>query len=70
MENEIQYFSVSKVALRWGCSDDKAGRILEQYRGKSGFMDLGSGGSRRKRKYAIIRIAPSLLKEIEGELAA
>ena len=45
-------------------------RVLEQYRGKSGFMDLGSGENvrKRKRKYAIIRIHPTLLTEIEGDL--
>jgi hypothetical protein len=67
---EIQYYSVGTIATRWAVSEDKASRVLEKYRGKQGFMDLGSVGNprRRKRRYAIIRIHPSLLKEIEGSL--
>jgi hypothetical protein len=66
----LEYLSVSKIAERWGISTDKVARTVEPYRGKEGFMDLGSAGNVRKhvRKYAIIRIHPTLLKEIEGDL--
>lgn len=69
MESEIQFLSVAAIAQRWGCSEDKAARVLKKYRGRSGFMDLGSGNARRrKRRYSIVRIHPSLLREIEGAL--
>jgi hypothetical protein len=69
MEIEKLYLSVNAIATKWDCSDDKAGRVLENYRGKTGFMDLGSPANVRKhkRRYAIIRIHPNLLKEIEGD---
>jgi hypothetical protein len=41
--------------------------VLEKYRGRSGFLDFGPQ-RKRKRKYAILRIHPALLKEIEGDL--
>jgi hypothetical protein len=62
------YFSVASIAIRWGVSHDKASRVLENYRGKPGFMDLGTRGTRNKRRHAIIRIHPNLLREIEGSL--
>jgi hypothetical protein len=59
----IQYFSVSAIASRWQCSTDKVSRMLEKFRGETGFLDLGSGEDVRKhkRKYAIVRIHPTLL---------
>ena len=66
--SDIQYFSPSQIAERWGVSLDKASRTLERYRGKLGFMDLGQPHRNRKRKYAIIRISPALLEKIEGDL--
>jgi hypothetical protein len=62
------YLKVSAIAKRWDCSEDKVNRIVEKYRGRSGFLDLAIVSKKRKRKYAIIRIAPFLLKEIEGNL--
>jgi hypothetical protein len=66
---ERVYFSPSAIATRWACSIDKVSRILEAYRGNTGFMDLGSPESvrARKRRYSIIRIHPDLLARIEGE---
>ena len=61
------YWSVKRIAERWNCSDDKILRELEKYRGRDGFMDLGSPGSRYTRKYAIPRIHPTLLAEIEHD---
>jgi hypothetical protein len=66
VEEEIQYYSVSRLAIRWGFSETKVSRLLERYRGRKGFLDFGQGDRRRKRKYSIIRIHPTLLKEIEG----
>jgi hypothetical protein len=62
------YQSVQAIAERWGVSDEKASRELEKFRGRPGFMDLGSPGSKNRRKRSIIRIAPSLLEEIERDL--
>jgi hypothetical protein len=66
---ERVYFSPSAIATRWDCSTDKVSRILEAYRGNTGFMDLGSPESvrARKRRYSIIRIHPDLLARIEVE---
>ena len=64
---EQLYFSVKSIAQRWACSEDKVSRVLETYRGRAGFIDLAIR-KKRKRKYSIIRIAPFLLKEIEGDL--
>ena len=64
---ELAYFSVSKIAERWGFSEAKTSQVLEKYRGRSGFLDFGPQ-RKRKRKYAILRIHPALLKEIEGDL--
>jgi hypothetical protein len=64
---DIQFYSVSRIAERWGFSEAKTSQVLEKYRGRTGFLDFGPQ-RKRKRKYAIIRIHPSLLKEIEGEL--
>jgi hypothetical protein len=66
----IQYFSVSAIAERWQCSTDKAARMLENFRGEEGFLDLGSGEDVRKhkRRYSIIRIHPTLLQKIEAGL--
>jgi hypothetical protein len=61
------YQSVRAIAERWGVSDDKVSRELEKYRGRDGFMDLGSPGSRYRRKRAIIKIHPTLLVEIERD---
>jgi hypothetical protein len=66
MEAEIQWYSVSMLAIRWGFSENKVSRLLETFRGRKGFMDFGQGDRKRKRKYAIIRIHPTLLKEIEN----
>jgi hypothetical protein len=67
MADEEQFFSVSRIAVRWDCSESKVTRMVEKYRGRKGFLDLGHGDQKRKRKYAIIRIHSVLLKEIEGE---
>ena len=66
----VQFFSVAAVAERWGVSEDKAARVLEKFRGRTGFLDLGHGENvrKRKRRYSIIRIHPTLLREIEGGL--
>jgi hypothetical protein len=67
-ESEKPFFWTMKmIAERWNCSEDKVGRELEKYRGRDGFMDLGSHGSRYTRKYAIPRIHPTLLAEIEHD---
>jgi len=67
---ELQYFSVHTISERWGCSETKVSRILEKFRGRTGFPDLGAPENVRlhKRRHAIVRIHPSLLKEIEGKL--
>jgi hypothetical protein len=66
--DELVYYNVSRIAKRWACSEDKVSRVLEKYRGRAGFMDLAGGTLvRRKRRYSIIRIHPSLLKEIEAK---
>ena len=69
---ERVYFSPSAIAARWDCSVDKVSRILESYRGKEGFMDLGSPEDvrGRKRRYSILRIHPDLLVRIEAERQA
>ena len=64
---ERLYFSVESIAKRWDCSKDKVSRIVKKYRGRAGFMDLAIT-TKRKRKYAILRIHPARLKEIEGDL--
>jgi hypothetical protein len=68
---ELFYHSPDILAERWGCSTDKVNRVLEGYRGESGFMDLGNPEDVRahKRRYSIIRIHPDLLKQIESDLA-
>jgi hypothetical protein len=63
------YWKVSAIAKRWDFSEAKTSQVLERYRGRTGFMDFGPQNRKRKRKYAILRIHPSLLKEIEGDLA-
>jgi hypothetical protein len=68
MLEEVEFYSVSKIAKRWGFSEDKVSRVLEKFRGRNGFIDFGPKDRRRKRKYAIIRIHPALLKEIEGTI--
>ncbi|MGD0214288.1 MAG: hypothetical protein ABSB87_13745 [Terriglobales bacterium] len=65
-DTEIRYYSVSMLAARWQFSETKVSRLLEKFRGRAGFIDFGQGDRRIKRKYAIIRIHPNLLKEIEG----
>lgn len=67
---ETTYYSPAAIAERWRCSVDKVSRVLEAYRGKDGFMDLGSPEDvrRRKRRYSIIRIHPNLLAQIEAGL--
>jgi hypothetical protein len=66
---ETAYYSVSMIAKRWHFSEAKTSQVLEKYRGHTGFMDFGPQNRKRKRKYAIIRIHPALLKEIEGALS-
>ena len=61
------FWSIKRVAERWDVSEDKAARELEKYRGRDGFMDQGSHGSRFRRKRAIIRIHPTLLEQIERD---
>jgi hypothetical protein len=68
MEPNTEYYSVSSIAERWGCSVDKASRVVSKFRGRAGFLDLASK-KRNRRKYSIIRVHRSLLKEIEGSLA-
>ena len=67
---ERVYFSPSVIATRWACSTDKVSRILEAYRGNTGFIDLGSPESvrARKRRYSIVRIHRDLLAQIESDL--
>jgi hypothetical protein len=65
MMQDVQFLSVRQLAKRWGFSEDKTSRELEKYRGKEGFTDWGSHGSRFRRKRAIIRIHPSLADKIE-----
>jgi hypothetical protein len=66
--NEKPFFwSVKRVAERWDVSKDTAARRLEVYRGREGFIDLGSPGSRFKRKKANIKIHPTLLEQIERD---
>jgi hypothetical protein len=38
----IQYYTVATLAERWAVSKDKVTRVLEKWRGKPGFLDLGS----------------------------
>jgi hypothetical protein len=68
--DEPFYWSVSRIAQRLDCSTDKATRLLEQYRGQEGFLDLGSPEDVRKhkRRYSIIRVHPTLLQKIEAAL--
>jgi hypothetical protein len=68
---ELFDYSPDILAERWGCSTDKVNRVLEGYRGESGFMDLGNPEDVRahKRRYSIIRIHPDLLEQIESDLA-
>jgi hypothetical protein len=61
------FLSIQRLAERWGIGDDKARNELEKYRGRDGFIDLGSHGSRFRRKRAIIRIHPTLLEQIERD---
>ena len=61
------YYSVKRIAERWDLSEDKVSRDLELYRGRDGFMDRGSPGSRFRRKRALIRIHPTLLAQIERD---
>lgn len=61
------FYSVQRVAERWGIGDDKTRNELEKYRGRDGFIDLGFHGSRFKQKRAIIRIHPTLLEQIERD---
>jgi hypothetical protein len=70
MDDFIQYYTVATLAERWAVCKDKVTRVLEKWRGKPGFLDLGSPENVRlhKRRHAMIRIHPSLLKEIEGGL--
>jgi hypothetical protein len=63
------YQSVQMIAKKWECSEDKVLRVLEKYRGCAGFMDLGSEGSRYRRKKSMLRIHPNLLIEIESREA-
>jgi len=74
LTDEHEFQPISKLAKRWGVSEDKAASMVEPYRGRSGLLDLGfpaERDSKRKvtRKYAIVRIHPSLLKEIEADLS-
>jgi hypothetical protein len=66
-EDTRLYYSASAVALRWVCSEKNATRILEQYRGRDGFLDLDQRGNRYRRNHSIIRIHRSLLIQIERE---
>jgi hypothetical protein len=61
------FWSIKRVAERWGVSTDTATRKLEQYRGRDGFIDLGSPGTRYKQKKSNIKIHPSLLEQIERD---
>jgi hypothetical protein len=66
-EDTLKYFFVSTIAERWAVSDKKAARILEQFRGQSGFLDLGAPDRLHRRKYSILRISPALLIQIENQ---
>jgi hypothetical protein len=68
MDDQIEYLNVSQVAKRWGCGADKASCVLDKWRGKIGFMDIGWSARRNRRRHAIIRVHPALLKEIEASL--
>ena len=63
-----EYLSAAKIAQRWGVSPKMVQRILESHRGENGFIDLGRPERRFTRRYAIIRIAPSLLQTIEADM--
>jgi hypothetical protein len=68
---ELVYYNVAGIAKRWNCSPGKVSKVLERFRGRRGFMDLAGGAllrRRSKRRYSIVRIHPTLLKEIEAGL--
>jgi hypothetical protein len=66
----VVFFSVAAISQRWGVGLDKTARVLEPYRGRVGFLDLGSPENVRthKRRYSIVKIHPTLLAQIEAEL--
>jgi hypothetical protein len=70
VDETLTYFTPTAIAERWSVSTDTVLRRLEKYRGRTGFMDLGIGYSvrRRKRRYSIIRVHPTLLRIIEAGL--
>jgi hypothetical protein len=63
------WLSVSKIALKWGCSTDKVFRAIEAYRNRRGFLDLGTPADLKKhtRRSSFIRISPELLTIIEAD---
>jgi hypothetical protein len=69
-ELEPVFYSVAQIAARWGTSDDTVRRVLEKYRGQTGFMELGwpEDIRKHKRKYSIPRIHSTLLLRIEADL--
>ena len=69
-DEKVIYFSTSAIAERWCCSANKVISVLEGHRGEKGFMDLGVAEDTRRhtRKYAIIRIHPTLLNVIEASM--
>jgi hypothetical protein len=68
--SDVQFFSVSAIASRWAVSEDTVARRLEQFRGEQGFLDLGTPEDvkKHKRRYSVVRIHPTLLEKIEGQL--
>lgn len=65
-----EYLTVTDCAKRWNVSTEKASRILRKYVGR-GVLDLGARENVRKRKrgYAILRVPPQVLDEIERDLS-
>jgi len=63
------FYSVARIAKRWGLSEDKVTRVVEKYRDHPGLKDWGSleNVRKRKRRYSIIRIHPTLLQQIEAD---
>jgi hypothetical protein len=42
------WFSVTTIALKRSCSTDKVFRTVERYRGRDGFLDLGTKADQKR----------------------
>lgn len=56
-----KHYSVSEIATMWQLSEDTVRKV---FRDEPGVLRLGSGETRRKRGYVVLRVPESVLQKV------